>query len=330
LKDDIDLNKNNESLFDESICVEHNMEKVDDITCVYFKIGSKVESVKTNIFFWENLKELTYIKGPCIILLNGSTIVVDPACVAYLTNEKNIIIELECKKHLLSGIKAEDKMKENTDHIDTLELSLFANRFMTIAEQMGKHLQKTSISTNIKERLDFSCALFDNEGNLVANAPHLPVHLGAMQEAVKGQIQYLGANWKHDQVILTNHPSLGGSHLPDLTVITPVALNHKVEFYLANRGHHSDIGGITPGSMPPFSKTLIEEGAAIKSLKIRHIHTLHDIQLASPSGLMIKGEENSWQQNSFPVKLYTFICRKLFNQIDYVISPSKLLLIYYL
>lgn len=113
---------------------------------------------------------------------------------------------------------------------------------MSIAEQMGLTLQRTSVSTNIKERLDFSCALFDPEGNLVANAPHLPVHLGSMQEAVRYQVKLWGEDWKDKDVIVTNHPKAGGTHLPDITVITPVFNQGKPVFYVASRGHHADIG----------------------------------------------------------------------------------------
>ena len=123
---------------------------------------------------------------------------------------------------------------------------------MSIAEQMGKVLQRTSISTNIKERLDFSCAIFDQNGDLIANAPHLPVHLGSMQEAVKFQIDYLGDSWKEGEVILSNHPVAGGSHLPDLTVITPVWIKNSPAFYVASRGHHADVGGISPGNLYSF------------------------------------------------------------------------------
>jgi len=109
---------------------------------------------------------------------------------------------------------------------------------------MGLTLQKTAVSTNIKERLDFSCALFGPDGGLVANAPHLPVHLGSMQEAVRYQVKVLGSTWKEGEVILSNHPIAGGTHLPDMTVITPVYSAGKPVFYLASRGHHADIGGI--------------------------------------------------------------------------------------
>eukprot|EP00825_Cyclidium_porcatum_P026350 TRINITY_DN2836_c0_g1_i4.p1 TRINITY_DN2836_c0_g1~~TRINITY_DN2836_c0_g1_i4.p1 ORF type:complete len:460 (-),score=62.00 TRINITY_DN2836_c0_g1_i4:80-1459(-) len=120
----------------------------------------------------------------------------------------------------------------------------------------------------LKERLDFSCAIFGPDGSLIANAPHLPVHLGSMQEAVKYQIETLKENWKDGEVIITNHPAAGGAHLPDVTIITPVWESGKPIFYLASRGHHADIGGLTPGSMPPFSKSIYDEGIAIKSFKL--------------------------------------------------------------
>ena len=126
---------------------------------------------------------------------------------------------------------------------------------MGIAEQMGRTLQRTAISVNMKERLDFSCALFTAQGGLVANAPHIPVHLGAMQDAVRFQVEYWNAEGKEGiqqgDVFCSNHPHLaGGSHLPDITVITPVFHEGGIVFFVASRGHHSDIGGITPGAYP--------------------------------------------------------------------------------
>ncbi|KAM7282648.1 hypothetical protein ISCGN_002775 [Ixodes scapularis] len=154
--------------------------------------------------------------------------------------------------------------------LDAVRLSLFSHRFMSIAEQMGKILQRTAISTNIKERLDFSCALFGPDGGLVCNAPHIPVHLGAMQEAVQYQMKALGENILPGDVILSNHPQAGGSHLPDLTVITPVFYpgEPRPVFFVANRGHHADIGGISPGSMPAHSHSILEEGATFLSFKL--------------------------------------------------------------
>ncbi|GAA5870982.1 hypothetical protein JCM16303_001650 [Sporobolomyces ruberrimus] len=151
---------------------------------------------------------------------------------------------------------------------DPILLSLFANRFMSIAEAQGRALEKTSISTNIKERLDYSCAIFAPNGDLIANAPHLPVHLGSMSFAVRAQVKLLKGDLHPGDVVLTNHPVAGGSHLPDITAITPVFDDNKIIFFVASRGHHADIGGITAGSMPPNSKTIFEEGASIVSFKI--------------------------------------------------------------
>ncbi|KAA1472623.1 Hydantoinase B/oxoprolinase [Dentipellis sp. KUC8613] len=153
---------------------------------------------------------------------------------------------------------------------DPILLTLFANRFMSVAEAMGRSLQQTSISTNIKERLDFSCALFAPDGDLVANAPFIPIHLGSMSFAVKYQMQLYGKDLKEGDVIMTNSPHAGGSHLPDITIISPVFSpgTHDIIFFTASRGHHADIGGILPGSMPPTSVTLGEEGAEIVSFRI--------------------------------------------------------------
>ncbi|KIJ62256.1 hypothetical protein HYDPIDRAFT_176594 [Hydnomerulius pinastri MD-312] len=153
---------------------------------------------------------------------------------------------------------------------DPILLTLFANRFMSVAEAMGRSLQQTSISTNIKERLDFSCALFAPDGDLVANAPFIPIHLGSMSFAVKYQMKLYGNELKDGDVLMTNSPHAGGSHLPDITIITPVfdEKSNEIIFFTASRGHHADIGGILPGSMPPTSVNIFEEGAEIVSLKI--------------------------------------------------------------
>ncbi|KAH9950774.1 Hydantoinase B/oxoprolinase [Amylocystis lapponica] len=153
---------------------------------------------------------------------------------------------------------------------DPIILTLFANRFMSVAEAMGRSLQQTAISTNIKERLDFSCALFAPDGDLVANAPFIPIHLGAMSFAVKYQMNLHGKTLKPGDVLMSNSPSAGGSHLPDITVISPVfdTNTDEIIFFTASRGHHADIGGILPGSMPPTSKNIFEEGAEIFSFKV--------------------------------------------------------------
>lgn len=211
------------------------------------------------LFKLENLGYGHIIPGPAIIMNGNSTVIVEPSCKAIITKYGNIKIEIESTS---STVKIAEKVA------DVVQLSIFNHRFMGIAEQMGRTLQRTSISTNIKERLDFSCALFGPDGGLVANAPHVPVHLGAMSSTVRWQINFWGDKLREGDVLVTNHPCSGGSHLPDITVITPVFDNGKLVFFVASRGHHAEIGGITPGSMPPFSKSIWEEGAAIKAFKL--------------------------------------------------------------
>ena len=148
---------------------------------------------------------------------------------------------------------------------DPVMLEIFGNLFMAIAEQMGVALQNTAYSVNIKERLDFSCALFDRAGALIANAPHMPVHLGSMGESVETIIRSRGPTMKPGDVYVLNAPYNGGTHLPDVTVIMPVfdEAGGECLFFVAARGHQADIGGITPGSMPPLSRSVEEEGVLI-------------------------------------------------------------------
>ena len=152
---------------------------------------------------------------------------------------------------------------------DPVMLEIFNNLFASIAEQMGITLQRTSFSTNVKERLDFSCAIFSPTGDLVVNAPHIPVHLGAMGETVK-RIIADNPRIQPGDVFVTNDPYRGGSHLPDVTVITPVhdEQTRDLIFFTASRAHHAEIGGILPGSMPPFSRNLAEEGVLIRNFKL--------------------------------------------------------------
>lgn len=223
---------------------------------IYFGNGGWHE---TPLFKLEKLGYGHVLKGPAVIMNGNSTVIVEPDCKATITKFGNIRIEIHSAP---SNTTASEK------EADVVQLSIFNHRFMGIAEQMGRTLQRTSISTNIKERLDFSCALFSPNGGLVANAPHVPVHLGAMSSTVCWQLKHWGENLNEGDVLVTNHPCAGGSHLPDITVITPVFDNGKLVFFVASRGHHAEIGGITPGSMPPFSKSIWEEGAAIKAFKL--------------------------------------------------------------
>ncbi|KAI9096588.1 Hydantoinase B/oxoprolinase-domain-containing protein [Phlyctochytrium arcticum] len=226
--------------------------KADTTRKVYWEGGYQ----DTPVYVMERLCVGDEIQGPALVIDKNATIAVEPDCKALVTTE-----------HVVITVSIKSSKTTSAAH-DPIRLSIFAHRFMSIAEQMGRTLQKTAISTNIKERLDFSCALFGPDGGLVANAPHIPVHLGSMQEAVRWQMQHSPDSIEEGDVLLTNHPQAGGSHLPDITVITPVFNNGKIEFFVASRGHHADIGGIRPGSMPPDSKELFQEGAAVKSFKL--------------------------------------------------------------
>lgn len=213
---------------------------------------------ETPVYQLEKLGPGQSIKGPALIMHDTATILVEPKSSAIITEFGDLEITID----------QQVETRKVATTVDPIQLSIFSNLFMSIAEQMGRTLQKTAISTNIKERLDFSCALFGPGGELVANAPHLPVHLGSMSEAVKAQIRLQKNNFKPGEVLVSNHPAAGGSHLPDITVITPVIDKGKPIFFVASRGHHADIGGISPGSMPPFSRRLEEEGACIMSFKL--------------------------------------------------------------
>ncbi|HEY9079425.1 hydantoinase B/oxoprolinase family protein [Magnetovibrio sp.] len=199
------------------------------------------------------------LKGPAIVRDVNSTVVVEPGWQAAYTDQGNLV--------LTRFVPRPKGVSVGTD-ADPVMLEIFNNLFMSIAEQMGATLANTAHSVNIKERLDFSCALFDSGGNLVANAPHMPVHLGSMGESVKSVIDAQGSSMKPGDVFAINAPYNGGTHLPDVTVVTPVFENNAVLFYVASRGHHADIGGITPGSMPPHSQTVEDEGVLIDNVKI--------------------------------------------------------------
>jgi 5-oxoprolinase (ATP-hydrolysing) len=194
------------------------------------------------------------IDGPAVIAEANATTVVEPEWRATVTSLNHLLLERikERKTHVALGTR-----------VDPVMLEIFNSLYMSIAEQMGLRLQNTAYSVNIKERLDFSCALFDAEGSLIANAPHMPVHLGSMGESIKTVIRLNAGTMKPGNVYVLNAPYNGGTHLPDVTVITPVFDSRQILFYVGSRGHHADIGGITPGSMPPGSKVVEEEGVLI-------------------------------------------------------------------
>lgn len=201
------------------------------------------------------------IDGPAIIAERNATTVVEPGWQARVTAFDHLVLDRVQPREARLAIGTS---------VDPVMLEVFNNLFMNIAEQMGLQLQNTAYSVNIKERLDFSCALFDASGNLIANAPHMPVHLGSMSESIKTVISRNAGAMKPGDVFALNDPYHGGTHLPDVTVVTPVFddAGQAILFYVGSRGHHADIGGITPGSMPPFSTRVEEEGVQIDNVKL--------------------------------------------------------------
>lgn len=200
----------------------------------------------------ERMRPGTTVTGPAIIAEANATTVVDEGWQAALTPDGHLLLD-----RITTSTEA-----DTTTRADPVLLEIFNNLFMSIAEQMGTRLEATSQSVNIRERLDFSCALFDPDGNLVANAPHIPVHLGSMGTAVKEVVRRRAGRMNRGDVYAVNDPYHGGTHLPDITVITPVfdRASEDILFYVASRGHHAEIGGITPGSMPATSHDVHEEG----------------------------------------------------------------------
>ncbi|HKW39442.1 MAG TPA: hydantoinase B/oxoprolinase family protein [Burkholderiales bacterium] len=211
---------------------------------------------RTPVFLRQRLLPGQQIAGPAIIAENNATTVVEPGWRAQITRLDHMVIE---------RVAAVSRAAAIGTQVDPVRLEVFNNLYMSIAEQMGLRLANTAYSVNIKERLDFSCAVFDQHGALIANAPHMPVHLGSMGESVRAVIRENGARMKPGDVYVLNAPYNGGTHLPDVTVITPVfaAEGGRILFYVGSRGHHADIGGITPGSMPPNSRVVEEEGVLI-------------------------------------------------------------------
>jgi 5-oxoprolinase (ATP-hydrolysing) len=237
-----------------------------ETTKVYF---DSVGQVDTPVYLLKGIEKNTRVMGPAVIIDETQTVVVAPNAEASVL-ETCIVLDLYDETGEKSPA-SQSTIAMDAIPIDPVRLSIFGHRFMSIAEQMGRTLQKTSVSTNIKERLDFSCALFSPDGGLVANAPHVPVHLGSMQFAVRYQHNRWLGQLQDGDVLVSNHPSCGGTHLPDITVITPVfdrPGGTEIVFYVASRGHHADIGGLLPGSMPPKSTELWQEGAAIEAEKI--------------------------------------------------------------
>ncbi len=211
------------------------------------------------------------VDGPALIVEDFATTVTEPGWRAELTGSGDL---------LLTRVAARPERRLAGTMVDPVMLEIFNNLFMSVAEQMGARLRSTAHSVNIKERLDFSCALFDPDGDLIANAPHIPVHLGSMGESIKMVVERNAGRIRPGDVYVLNDPYHGGTHLPDITVVTPVfdGAGREILFYVASRGHHAEVGGITPGSMPAFSTRVEEEGVLIDNWLLARGGVLREAQ----------------------------------------------------
>jgi 5-oxoprolinase (ATP-hydrolysing) len=246
-----------------------------------FVCGSWTE---VDLFRRVDLRPGHVARGPAIIVEDFATTVVEPGWQAAVTGRGDLL--------LTRAVAPPTRRQASAAVADPVMLEIFNNLFMSVAEQMGGRLQATAHSVNIKERLDFSCAIFDADGNLIANAPHIPVHLGSMGESIKIVVQRNAGHIRRGDVYVLNDPYHGGTHLPDVTVVTPVFgdegtdRENEILFYVASRGHHAEIGGITPGSMPAFSTRVEEEGVLIDNWLLvrdgvlRERETLHLLRSA--------------------------------------------------
>ena len=229
------------------------------------------QPLEAQLVMRKHLKPGDRLTGPALIVDDLSTAIVDPQWQAEMLSDRQLLLTrfssptatdslADADRETIAGIPAS---------VDPTMLEIFNNQFASTARQMGVALQNTAVSVNVKERLDFSCAIFDRQGGLVVNAPHIPVHLGAMSETIRHVIED-NPQMRPGDIFVTNDPYRGGSHLPDVTVVTPVhsADGREIRFFVASRAHHAEIGGVTPGSMPPFSKNLGEEGVLISNYKL--------------------------------------------------------------
>ncbi len=216
-----------------------------------------------DVFQRDDLSSSSIITGPAIVVDDHGTTVIDLGWQGQLNEHGHLLLER------LAATSERLPVAGDDSHPDPIRLEVFNRLFMNIAEQMGSVLQNTALSVNIRERLDFSCALFDGDGRLVSNAPHMPVHLGSMGESVRSVIAARGDNIKEGDAVMLNSPYSGGTHLPDITVVSPwFGGSDRPRFFVASRAHHADIGGITPGSMPAGSQHIDEEGVLLDNVTL--------------------------------------------------------------
>lgn len=249
---------------------------------------------KTPVFQREMLVPGDALSGPAIIQDPVSTIVVEAGWQARVDAQKVLLLDRTNTTHVPQNSIQGSVAQGNARHQpDPVLLEVFNNLFMSIAEQMGTTLQRTAYSANVKERLDFSCAVFDADANLVSNAPHIPVHLGSMGASVAHLVHSRGNSMKFGDVFMLNDPYHGGTHLPDITVMTPVfdSDSQSPIFYVASRAHHADVGGMTPGSMPPHSRCIQQEGVLI-----------HDVQLVKDGEFQEDTVRKLFAKGAYPAR----------------------------
>jgi len=210
-------------------------------------------------YIWEDLGCGARFSGPAVLMSNNSTVFVESNWDLRLHSDRDAIIT-----------RRSSKREDRNDESKIADLELFTNRFKSVADDMGAILQRTAFSVNVKDRMDFSCAVLDSNGYLVANAPHIPVHLGSLGVCTRRIMETL--ELQEGDVVVTNHPAYGGSHLPDITLLAPVFHKHKLIAFVANRAHHAEIGGKTPGSMPADATNLEEEGVVVKPIHLVKNH----------------------------------------------------------
>jgi len=270
----------------------------------------------TGIFERDGMQPGARVDGPAIITEATGTTIVEPGWRAEMTARRHLVLRRVAARRTERAIGTE---------ADPVMLEIFNNLYMNIAEQMGVVLARTAYSVNIKERLDFSCAVFDHTGELIANAPHMPVHLGSMSESIKTVVRENAATMKPGDVYVLNAPYNGGTHLPDVTVIAPVydEAGEEVLFYTASRGHHADIGGKTPGSMPPDSKTVDEEGVLLDNVLLVDGGRLREAEMVE---ILSSGPYPSRnpQQNMADLAAQIAACEKGASELRRIVSDFGL------
>lgn len=259
-----------------------------------------------------NLLPNSPITGPAIVAETNSTTVVEPDWRAEVLRDGELLLARHERQPTNPAIDS---------HADPIKIEVFNSLFMSIAEQMGAVLQNTAHSVNIKERLDFSCAVFDDSGDLIANAPHMPVHLGSMGESVRAVLQRHKSAMSAGDMFVTNAPYNGGTHLPDITVVAPVydQATQQRAFFVAARGHHADIGGLTPGSMPPHSKTIYDEGILLDAVPMIRAGTFLEQEI---TGAFVNSDNPARNptQNIADLRAQAAACTKGAKELQNMIS----------